>query len=920
MSIGDDRFGGTPVTDPKKPWAIVFQRLSGTSPSDSMVDVVRALFVRGAFGGTSIADFWSQQTHDTIDVSTSIVFGWHDSGWSIKTHPGQTQAVERGALAKKARDLVPNIADFRGVIAIYNYQCNASQFGNDVVWGLNAYGSTPAWASDSWRQCDKCGGIIDVGAATYLCAGGGTHLLGTKRYMTVVDNQVPMLRTLAVCRNCAVLYADDVAKARNVAECPGGPAHDPTSESVNVLGGWKDPPADREFSICRLCRCIAHDASSSTCPGRPEGHDPIALAALHFPIADIDVPGLSPRGFLCHEMGHTYGFDHGRGLEPRSHHLDGDCWPGAYGDPYDIMSYGDCQSYVPSPTDPDSGLGAAGPSIAIQQLVGYGLIPAGAIEIVDLNAVALGGPQNVTLRPATNLGVGTSVVWADRFVFEYRRRGEWDRALDSAKPTGVHEPGLVIVRHVAPGQNQLPGFPPSSVSQDELPQLVPSIRGNDFLGSGDTFEARSSNLSASVQIASDGSSAHLTFYPLRALHAQRWLFIPYRASDSSATIDHSRLANIVGGAEKFWANMEGAFSVAASYILSSAEDPNADDPVTVALSQAQLGSMSAHDRAAAVIDAALSVPDPKHPGGTMPMDWRWFTGIALLDGDGKGDGFMGHALFDSGVFPATKDCRTENQPRRLGSLDYAVIELAASSLTNARLAQEIALSLGFARTSNPYDLMADDSVALRYSFDPSAPFGDAKWGPMGPALSTQSLKDHGWLEDWQIQTVATSSGPQPTRVTGSCLLKPVVRDGHRRDGVVRLEVGPYALELRAKSSWDSKLVETVVVAYEEGSDPVALGLGGSVSWGGPIPEIFGGGRVEVAFLSDAMAVLTYMAADRPLIEEGGGTLRGGGTLLFGPDGSIIHIPPGDPFEERARELVGAEMRALVQKVERVRQA
>ncbi len=75
--------------------------------------------------------------------------------------------------------------------------------------------------------------------------------------------------------------------------------------------------------------------------------------------------------------------------------------------------------------------------------------------------------------------------------------------------------------------------------------------------------------------------------------------------------------------------------------------------------------------------------------------------------------------------------------------------------------------------------------------------------------------------------------------------------------------------------------------------------------------------MTVSELTADHAVLTCWEQSRPVIEIGGGTLHGGGTVLFTADGRIHHIPPGDPFEKRATSLVKEAMAALAKQVKKL---
>ena len=79
--------------------------------------------------------------------------------------------------------------------------------------------------------------------------------------------------------------------------------------------------------------------------------------------------------------------------------------------------------------------------------------------------------------------------------------------------------------------------------------------------------------------------------------------------------------------------------------------------------------------------------------------------------------------------------------------------------------------------------------------------------------------------------------------------------------------------------------------------------GQTLGWGGALREIEGGGEVRVTSLSHTGAELAYYLLESTPLVAGGGKLGAGGTVLFTPDGRIVKIPPGDPFERRIAPIV-----------------
>lgn len=902
------------ITDPKKPWAVVCQSLDGTSPPDTIPRTLDRLFTLGEYGGTSLADFFQVQTMGQVDLTGSLVYpDWQSSGWSIETYPGLTKDTS-GDLIDHSKKLVPDFGrDYRGVVAVSNHPCGGRQYGNDVLWGVNGYGSTPAWADNTWRQCKKCRQLarstrsgIWSSLGRFPCAGGGTHDLDARKYMTVTDTKVPSVRTIDVCTYCGVLFASDVASSAST-ECPGGPmtAHVGSGAGLRILAGWVDPPAEREWSVCSQCRAITPDGALTPCPARSDGHVKMTLSAVHFPFEQIpSLTDLSPRGFLAHEMSHCYGFPHGRGIEPRNYAV-GECWPSGYGDPFDIMSYANCQSYWPAVGDADAGLGRAGPGLTLAQL-----LRSDVLTIQDLEDATVGSARpeiRVILRPLTESGTGSVGATFGDYVVEFRRRRffdpftsvihgrtvlvpsryRWDRNIQ----TLPDQSGAVLIHFV------------SRTAADERPNLVPSMRANQYLGEGDFFECRDGMGDTRVfvdRINHDGGSASVTFTHLAGeRHFKRWLVVPYRASDSSGSYDRKKLDSVVAATEEFWTDMAGpAFWTTGTYVLTSDKDPGGNGCITVQQTVAQLSALSAEDRASAVVDAAQATPYPLNPAETMGNDWRWCTGLILLSVDDLDAGYVGSQSLPSGII----DCSAGPRSLRFPPLPYDVVEIGLSSLTQAHLSRLTGLGTGFGNATHGFSLM-DPHTPLLFTWQSGMTFGMDLWGNIGPSLSTNELKARGWLADASILTVDPQPGgmmSQPT--SGAVTLSPVFKEGRGRQGLVRLEIGPYAFEFRTPSGWDQGLAEPVVVAFR-GDDARVLDQGDVVPWGSNIPLLTGGGRVEVTSITNDAATIAYWAVARPVIEAGGGVLHGNGTLLFGTDGKIHRIPPGDPAERRATQLI-----------------
>lgn len=899
-----------PIPNPTKPWAIVLCHLKGTMPPIvgglaqwDIGQLTRTLVTRGSFGGHSVGDFWHEQTLGQVSFDGSEIFDWAPLKWDLAGHPGSGRRVERLELRNEAAARVGDLGKFRGLIAIFNFQCNQNATGGDVVVSLGAYGATPAWGDPSWRRCERCLGMLHSQQAALPCPAGGSHqLTGPRRYMTVLDAAVPKLRALSRCANCGLFFAGDQPGRPGATECAAGGAHVASGSQVNALSGWVDPPADKDWSVCSLCRTVVlPDRVRNACPARAAGHEYAQTATLGFPFdADLRVEDATQRAWYSHESGHVMGFHHGRGPAPRPEDPGNDHWPGAYGDPYDVMSYGNCASYQPTVADPDEiGLGSAGPSISLHHLISNDVLPTAAV--VDLSNSTM--PRDVSLRPLLSPGPEAPALKVGPYLIEYRERSGWNREIETGGGTGA-----LLVYHVP--------------SRDELPVLVPSMSGRPFVGVGDAFQARLGMGNVQVDLTrieldpAPGAIRTTARVKLSAIpqsaasrRFQRWLVLPCRHADDTADFDLGRVRSILGAAERFWNDMSGpAFAFGGSYVLSSSLKNDDNGHIELPWQLAHDSDLSAPDRAAKSVDAALTMIDPA--GGKDPhrffQDWRWFTGIIVLRRHGGGDGFLGQLPLPSGVLPTGLGGAGGDMGVRLDRLPYDVIELSVDDLTQQRLSQEIGRSVGFPLTPrDSYTVMAQAGTTHAYTAPATgSTFGDVIWGPTGPSVDAGALSERGWLNGNEVTITPTTGSSFAKYAAGAVTLSPLCRAAIVRGGTLRLLIGPYAFELRVSSGWDSGLKTPTVLATRVGAPARPLALGESISWGSLIPQIGGGGHVTVDDLDSHHASLSYYTAERSIIMLGGGSLHAGGTILIGADGTVTHIPPGDPYEHRFGELFG----------------
>jgi hypothetical protein len=933
------------ISDPKKKWAIVFCALEGSSPDPSVLDELARMFRLSAAGHAfprptlpylfSVADFWHDQSLGVIDVSDSPVFGWYPCEWTMLGAPGltaypgidgnwpdpdnnsrrvfaaQAREILKAALARLGRRAGPpfRLGDFRGVLSVWNFPVSGGQTGTDVVYGLNGTAGPLSWSDGNWHRCWLCSSLVRLGLSTLgsSCAVGGSHDPNMNtQYLVPTVAVTQGSRELRVCAKCGTLYS---GRASNV--CPAGAGHVPGLTSLYwMMSDWAAPIGDPGWSECSACGMVVADAGAG-CPGTGAAHAVPKERPLSIPFVES---GLD-RDFFCHEMGHAYGFVHGRSTQPQSMDLDNDCNPGAYGDRFDIMSYRDVDSYNPSPGDPDAAWGPRGPGLALQQIVNSGLVSQGTIRDVgaeERRAVA-------TLRAVGSSDPGFAALRADSLVAEFRRVDGWDRGLK------VDGQAAVIVH-----QTDLP-----------TPVVLLSTQGHPYVGPSDEIETPNVGGEGGLRLrvrSMNATSAEVEVMRTDAFSYrwQRWLILPCayrslprtRGGAPDVPIGYQALADLLhsgpGDVESFWNDMShGAVQFAGGSTVSGRGNIELQW-IPLSYSAATDAKRSAEERVGAAVTAALALKNPTRIKSPLYLDWRFFTGIIIARNQEIGDGYLGLLQLPTGnTLRHDIDCTKETKTGdAAGPRLFQVIELSVSALTHAGISRAIGESLGLpSEPEDRFTVMSERGDRFWFR-DPQRP----EWGATGPSLSTDALKSLGWLRDWEVFVPEIPSGQRSTR--GNLRLLPLNARGVKMPfqrvstpSYVRLEVGPYGFECRTRERWDAGFppeLQAVVLARElEPSGPVkpiALTQGQSIAWGSPLRRILGGGEVKVTSLSSSGAVLEYLIDEGATeIEAGGGTLRGGGTVLFTPDGRIIRIAPGDPYER----AVAAAVRELEELAERI---
>ena len=904
-----------PIKDPKKKWAVVLCKLDGSHPSSDVTQRFRDWF---ALSGTptryTIADFWHDQSFGEIDVSQTDVIDWLPCGWGVlaspiahASYPGVDQSL--GGARSRYRDLAIEVLntsrgpnDYRGVICVFNFPVDGGNIGNDVVHGLGGVAGDLDWAESGWAQCIRCNVLVRFGAAakTGVCLQGSTHNRGASQHLVPTDAALDQAGgPFRLCGNCGGLY---LSGGTTTSMCPAGGAHQAASPTeYRLMSNWASTIGDDNWRLCSACGLVVRgdvESPFAPCPGTGASHQTRASPKLGTCYVDY---GLD-RDFFLHEMGHAFDFHHGRSSDPQSSDLANDCNPGAYRDPFDIMSYAN----VYASTDT---WGGRGPSLAIHQREYAGVVLAGWVETVQ----PPGG--SVKLRPVARpeLG-GVAVAHVGDLTVEYRAASGWDEGL--SLPGRVEGSGAVLVYDTA--------------TPDSM--LLDSTKGRNYLAAGDTLETTRPGGAGGWTITvrsmtSDAAHIDASYEQVFSSRWQRWLVLPcsYAAASGTATTplgidDIAQLFVHDGGIESFWNEMAaGAHFVAATWTVSAKGNLSRDWidlGYTAQIDQAR----SPADRVRAAIDVVLALKNPTQTTAPLYLDWRGFTGIIVVRNEDVGDGYLGQLKLPTGnTLPYRVECDKEMKTGgAAGDRRFDVIELGSGALEHARIAREIGRSLGLAEA--PDDRFTVMSIHPQpYSFDNPIP----DWGRTGPALDTDALATLGWLPDEQIRHVSV---PQGQRLAGgSVLLVPWSvathrsRWGtrHRLPPIVRLEIGPLSFECRTRDGWDRgfppELQEVVLARRKDEDTPTALVEGQSIGWGGALREISGGGEVRVTSLSADGAELQYYMLEATPLVAGGGKLGAGGTILFTPDGRIIRIPPGDPVEREIAPILDA-VSALIARI------
>jgi hypothetical protein len=872
-----------------------------------LADVFRGFF-NPSLTHSTLVDFWKDSTLGLVDIAGSEVFGWYDSGYTMIGSAGLAPYIGvseggpspvRGDLVAHARVVLQqnnpglDLSRFRSILAVYNFDLNAGQSGEDVVYGLKP--GALSWAQGKWNPCATCSGLFRSDAAASICAGsvGSTPFAHTKNGDEV---QVPTVSTLlsglggfSTCRRCGVLY--ELARANG---CPAGGAHADDGSRFYLPSDWASTFGSSGWQRCQDCGLVLQPGSQFLCPVTRSAH--VTLSEnFSFSAVALAAPSLT---WMCHEMGHAYGFIHGRSTQPDSTDLYDDASPGAYGDRYDIMSAMDCAWF----TD-DQGY-QAGPALATHQLLPMTAVP---VQVFDPSKAF----DSILIRTPDSPGSGPILARMGNFVAELRMHNDprglpgWDRNLDFGDPNA--RAGVLI--------HNLEPFAPT---------LMTSTKGKPYLLEGEQFLTREGEGTIAIEvneIDEDSRTARLTVWNQNILATgalQRWLVIPCTYNgDPTQGATRDELDGLLDDVEGYWNDVSGGGSnIGGHYVLQPARPGILRYVIPAAVDDVQ--NQTSAQRVQTIIERVRNDLSPMK-SSTFPflplprfLDWRWFTGIIVISDLPTTGGYLGSLRLSSGNLPKSAVTpgggfnAVAQQPigEGFGSLNFDVIEAGLDRATAAALNMAVGASLALqTATGDPYHLMNTDPDTLREATAD-------KWSPNGPFISTDQMDSLGWLagRDLVVQI------PYEQNFTSGRATLVALTKRSEEPGLLRVNLGPVRCECRYSEGLDAALpAGTVVLVWDSSGVPRALRQGESISWvgatlvnGAPagLPlKVFGGGSLTVIAADSSGATIGYEAvAGMRLIE------------VPVPWEILMKVPPGDPWEKRFQNFVNEHVRPSAQRL------
>ncbi len=358
--------------------------------------------------GGGLADYWSQVSNGSIDLTGSRVLGWYKLTQTVaeidKVGRAAAAAIARGAATKAGVDVSGYQHTLTFIVGSNHYGAQ----GADVAAGVGVVAG-----QSYWRWCTKCEGLSYWSSGDPLpCPGGGTHTYGSASLYIVshgaagVDGQAGW----RFCRKCGgLVHADSGPKP-----CAGGGDHNTSSSGAYfVRHGSTGAGEQAGWKFCNKCHVLSF--SQAACAAGDK-HDHAGSGAYSLPFSFS-----AGMGGLAHETGHGYGFEHAFGTSRSGDHGN-DSRTGAYGDPTDIMSWANSTGFA------SAQFTASGPGMSAPTLIKMGWLGSDAYPLNVGSGPATVGIAPLYSAPGSNRALQIVHAAVNRiYTVSLRTATRWDR-------------------------------------------------------------------------------------------------------------------------------------------------------------------------------------------------------------------------------------------------------------------------------------------------------------------------------------------------------------------------------------------------------------------------------------------------------------------------------------------------------------
>jgi hypothetical protein len=243
------------------------------------------------------------------------------------------------------------VDQFKAIVGILNCSCDGGSIGSYVI-----YGTVQELGQPGWRWCSKCQGLAfwDDQDQPGKCPAGRTHdHLSSGAYVARFDSDGSGELGWRYCSKCRSM----VYRGATTGICVDGRAHDLGASGAYrvILTSSPSGTAQSGWHRCTNCQVLVAGPGAW---GACKAGGVHTLDASDYSVGWDQRPSLS---WLGHESGHALGLDHAFSDAPDGDPVSDDR-PGAYGDKWDVMSFGNALTF------PSTRVVAKGPGVAAPTL------------------------------------------------------------------------------------------------------------------------------------------------------------------------------------------------------------------------------------------------------------------------------------------------------------------------------------------------------------------------------------------------------------------------------------------------------------------------------------------------------------------------------------------------------------------------